>query len=63
MDSKINESNTFGTKCKEEIDNLLQNENDLKLLVENLKDENSVLKLSSKRFGISYKNIWINYHL
>lgn len=52
MDSKIHESNTFGKKCKEQIDNLLQNENDLKLQVENLKEENSVLKLNSKRFGI-----------
>lgn len=52
IDSKIHESNTFGNKCKEQIDILLQKENDLILQIENLKEENITLKLNSNRFGI-----------
>lgn len=55
MDSKIHESNTIGKKYKEQIDNLLQNDNDLKLQIDNLKEENTVLKTSSKRFGMKIK--------
>lgn len=50
MDSKINESNAFGKKCKEQIDNLLLNESNLKLQFENLKEENEALKFNSHRF-------------
>lgn len=52
MDSKIQDSHTFGKKCKEQIDNLLQNESNLKLQLENVKEENTVLKLNSNRFVI-----------
>lgn len=56
MDSKLLESNHFGKKCKDQIENLLQNESDLKTKFENLKEENAALKLNSNRFVIkSYK--------
>lgn len=51
MESKIQESYTFGKKCREQIDNLLQNESNLKLQIENLKEENAALKLNSNRFA------------
>lgn len=54
MESKINEGDTFGKKCKEQIDNLLQNETNLKLQLENLKEENTTFKMNSNRFGIKY---------
>ncbi|XP_026811718.1 TATA element modulatory factor [Rhopalosiphum maidis] len=47
IDSKIHESNIFEKKCREQIDSLLQNENDLKVKLENLKEENDALKLNS----------------
>lgn len=52
MESKIYESNTFEKKYKEQIDNLLQIEINLKLQLENLKEENTLLKLNSQRFDI-----------
>lgn len=52
MDSKIQESNTFGKKCREQINNLLQNESNLKLQIENLKEDNAALKLNSNRLEI-----------
>jgi hypothetical protein len=52
LDSKFCESNNFGKKCKEQIENLLQNESDLKIKFENLKEENAALKLNLNRFGI-----------
>lgn len=52
MDSKLCESNNFGKKCKEQIEHLLQNESDLKIKFEHLKEENDVLKINSNRFGI-----------
>lgn len=52
MDSKINESNTYGKKCIDQIDYLLANESKFKIQLENLKEENAVLKLNSNRFVI-----------
>lgn len=52
MDSKICESNIFGKKCKEQIDNLLQSENYLRLQFEHLKEENATLKINSNKYGI-----------
>lgn len=70
MDSKVNESNTFGNKCREQIDYLLENENNLKIKFKSLKEENAVLKLNSNRFVIMtitiirfYKYLNINYYL
>lgn len=50
----MHESNTFSKKCKEQIDYLLQNENNLKHQYENLKEENAILKLNSNRYGIKF---------
>jgi len=50
MESTIQESNIFGKKYKEQIDNLLQSESSLKLQVENLKEENVALKANSNNF-------------
>lgn len=47
----IHESNIFGKKCKEQIDNLLQSESSLKLQFENLKEENVALKTNSNKYG------------
>lgn len=55
MDSKLHESNVYGKKCSEQIDNLLLNEKDFKLQFENLKEENATLKLNSNRFEIKAK--------
>lgn len=48
----MNESINFGKKCKEQIDNLLQNERDLKVKLESLKEENAVLKLNSNKYEL-----------
>lgn len=50
MDSKIQESNTLVTKCREQIDNLIKNESDLKCQLDTLKEENAALKLNSNRY-------------
>jgi len=52
MDSKLNESNIFGKKCKEQIDTLLHNESNFKFQFENLKEENTMLKINSNKYGI-----------
>jgi len=52
IDSKIHESNTYGKKCREQIDNLLQNESQLKVKLESLKEENATLKLNSNKYEI-----------
>lgn len=52
MDSKLQECNNFEKKCKDQIENLLQNDSDLKIKFEKLKEENAALKLNSNRFGI-----------
>lgn len=46
----MHESNTFGKKCREQIDNLLQNESDFKVKLESLKEENAALKLNSNKY-------------
>lgn len=48
----MNESISFGKKCKEHIDSLLQNESDLKVKLESLKEENAVFKLNSNKYEI-----------
>jgi len=52
IDSKIHESNIFEKKCREQIDSLLQNESDLKVKLESLKEENDALKLNSNKYRI-----------
>jgi len=52
MDSKIQESNNFSKKSREQIDNLLQNESDLKCQLDKLKEDNAALKLNSNRYGM-----------
>lgn len=50
IDSKIHENNIFEKKCREQIDSLLQNESDLKIKLESLKEENAELKLNSNKY-------------
>lgn len=50
MDSKIQESNIFGKKSREQIDNLLQNESDLKCQLDELREDNAAMKLNLNRY-------------
>lgn len=64
MDSNIHESNNFGKKCREQIDNLLQNESDIKAQLEALKEECTILKSNSNRFGIKSLNcLFYQYYI
>lgn len=52
MDSKINDNISLAKKFKDQIENLQQNESNLKLQLDTLREENAVLKSNSNRFEI-----------